>query len=129
MVNPGDPQRLTSEKYCPPYTDVREWIHSIESLYNLYEISDIQKLQCAMEFVKEELSIELRRVLIEIGKSLGPVHWVQFKSFLVAFDPLPFYKKHPKRTAAVSIVGDIVLTPIATTALSHVEGLKFCRSR
>jgi len=34
---------------------------------------------------------------------------------------LPFYKKHPKRTAVVlGVVGGIVLTPVAAAALSYV---------
>jgi len=75
------------QEYYPPYTDAREWIDSIESLCNIYGIPDAQRLQCAVGFIKKELSTELRRVLEEAREWLSePVHWSQFKSFLVVFD-------------------------------------------
>jgi len=74
------------KEYYPPHTDVQDWIHSIESLCNVYGIPDVQRLQCAVGFIKEELSIELRRVLVEARERFGLVDWTQFKAFLVAFD-------------------------------------------
>jgi len=71
------------QEYYPPYTDVQEWTHSIESLCNEYGIPDIQRRQCAMGFIKEGLSTELRKVLAEAP---GSTYWNQFKAFLVAFD-------------------------------------------
>ena len=152
------------QKYRPLCTDVQQWIDSIELLCDLYGIPDIQRLRCALRFVEEEISTILRKVLAEARERVGPVHWNQFRSFLVAFDgkwdsitmklpptwipqrifgrdgrvnfpcrlcpglcsclpltELPFYKKHPKRTAVViGIVGGAVLTGATVAALSLV---------
>ena len=74
------------QEYDPPHTDVRGWIHSIESLCDTYGISDTQRPQCVTGFVKVELRTELRKVLVEARAKFGPVHWDQFKTFIVAFD-------------------------------------------
>ena len=74
------------QKYYPPYTDVQEWIHSIESLCTMYGVPDAQQLQCAIRFIKEELGTELRKVLADARVGFELLHWNQFKSFLVAFD-------------------------------------------
>lgn len=64
--------------YCPPYTDVKEWIRSIESYCNLYGIPDVQWLQCADNFINNEL----RRALA----MFGPLSWNQFKAVLIPID-------------------------------------------
>ena len=74
------------QNYSPPYTDIHDWIHSIESLCELYGIPNVQRLECALRFIKEELSTELRNVLREARERFGPVYWDQFKNFLVIFD-------------------------------------------
>ena len=70
------------QNYYPLYTDIHDWIHSIELLCDLYGIPNVQRLECALRFVKEELSTELRSVLGEVRGCVGPVHWDQFKGFL-----------------------------------------------
>ena len=79
-------EEFDPQEYDPPNTDVREWIHSIESLCNTYGIPDVQRPECATAFVKGELSTELGKVLAEARKKYGPVHWDPFKNFMVAFD-------------------------------------------
>ena len=74
------------QNYYPPYTDIHDWIHSIESLCELYGIPNVQRLECALRFIKEELSAELRNVLAGVQERVGPVCWDQFKGFLVVFD-------------------------------------------
>lgn len=69
-------------EYRPPYTDVQQWIESIESLCNQYGIPDIQRLQCAVGFIKKGL----RQALVDVAERFGIVHWNQFKGFLVIFD-------------------------------------------
>jgi len=74
------------QEYDPPHTDVREWVHSIESLCDTYGIPDVQRPQCAVAFAKGELSTELEDVLEKARVTFGPVHWEPFKNFMVAFD-------------------------------------------
>ena len=74
------------QEYDPPHTDVREWIRSIESLCDTYGVPDTQRAQCAAIFVKGELRTELRNVLERARVTFGPVHWNQFKTFMIAFD-------------------------------------------
>jgi len=66
------------QTYCPPYTDVMEWIRSIESHCNLYGIPDVQWLQCANNFINTELRNALAK--------FGPLSWGQFKAVLVPID-------------------------------------------
>ena len=74
--------KIKPQEYHPPYTDVEKWIDSIESLCNLYGIPDIQWLQCATVFIKEEI----RQALVEVLKKFEVVYWHQFKPLLVEFD-------------------------------------------
>ena len=74
------------QEYDPPHTDVREWIHSIDSLCDTYGVPDVQRPQCAVAFVKEQLRVELLKVLAGAREKFGPVHWDQFENFMVAFD-------------------------------------------
>ena len=74
------------EEYDPPHTDIREWIHSIESLCDTYGIPDVQRPQSALGSIKEELRTELVKVLAEAREKFGPVHWDRFKAFMFAFD-------------------------------------------
>ena len=73
-------------EYDPPHTNIREWIHSIESLCDTYGIPDLQRPQCAAGFFKDELRVELLNVLADARTRFGPVHWDQFKLFMVALD-------------------------------------------
>jgi hypothetical protein len=70
------------QKYCPPYTDVEKWIESIELLCNQYGIPDVQRLECAVIFVKKGL----RQALVEVIERFGIVRWNQFRALLFAFD-------------------------------------------
>ena len=81
ILKEWDPQ-----EYDPPYTDVQEWIRSIDSLCDTYGIPDVQRPQCATDFIKNELRAELRKVLARALEQFGSVHWDQFKIFMVAFD-------------------------------------------
>lgn len=74
------------QQYDPPHSDVREWVNSIESLCDTYGVPDVQRPQCATGFIKDELSAELLKLLMEARAKFGSVHWVQFKNFMVAFD-------------------------------------------
>ena len=74
------------QEYGPLQTDVREWIHSIESFCAMYGIPDVQRPRCALDFIKEELRHELVKVLAEARARFGPVHWDRFKDFMVALD-------------------------------------------
>lgn len=74
------------EEYDPPNTNIREWIRSLESLCDTYGIPDLQRPQCAAGFIKDELSAELLKVLIDARTKFGPVYWDRFKCFMVAFD-------------------------------------------
>ena len=81
ILEEWDPQ-----EYNPPHTDITEWIRSIESLCDTYGIPDVQRPQCAAEFIKDELRTELLNVLRDARARFGPVHWDRFKNFMVAFD-------------------------------------------
>lgn len=70
--------------YRPPHSDVTEWIRSIESLCDLYEIPDSQRLRCAVAFIKRDIATDLQRVLVDAG--FVPLHWNLFRSFLIYFD-------------------------------------------
>ena len=74
------------QEYDPPHTDVRQWIRSIDSLCDTYGIPDVQRPQCATDFIKDALRPELRNVLVEAREQFGSVHWDRFKIFMVAFD-------------------------------------------
>ena len=74
------------QEYDPPHTDVREWIRSIDSLCDTYGIPDVQRPQCATQFIRYDLRIGLREVLAEAREQFGSVRWNQFKIFMVAFD-------------------------------------------
>jgi len=74
------------QKYDPPHTDVREWIHAMELLCDTYGVPDVQRPQCAVAFAKDELSTDLRNALAEVRATFGPVHWDPFKNFMVAFN-------------------------------------------
>ena len=74
------------QEYDPPNTDIRVWIHSIESLCDTYGIPDVQRPQSALGSVKSELRTELVKVLAEAREKFGPVHWDRFKAFMFAFD-------------------------------------------
>ena len=74
------------QQYDPPHTDITEWIRSIESLCDTYGIPDVQRPQCAAEFIKDELRAELLNVLRDARARFGSVHWDRFKNFMVAFD-------------------------------------------
>ena len=77
------------KEYDPPNTDVREWIHTIESLCDTYGIPDTQRPQCATRFIKKELRAKLENVLKGPRTRLGPVCWMQFANFMVALDRGP----------------------------------------
>lgn len=72
--------------YDPPQTDVRKWIHSLETLCDTYGIPDVQRPQCATGFIKDELRTELLKVLEDARRRFGPVQWDGFKRFMVVFD-------------------------------------------
>ena len=74
------------QEYDPPNTDVREWTRSIELLCDTYGIPDVQRPQCAANFVKGELGTELGTVLARARVEYGSVHWDRFKIFMVEFD-------------------------------------------
>lgn len=74
------------QEYDPPNTDVRKWIHSIETLCDTYGIPDVQRPQCAIGFIKDELRTELLNVLEDARRRFGPVQWDGFKRFIVVFD-------------------------------------------
>ena len=74
------------QKYDPLHTDIREWIHAMDSLCNVYGIPDTQRPQCAVRFINGELRTELLKVLADARARFGPVQWEQFKNFMVAFD-------------------------------------------
>ena len=73
-------------EYNPPNTDIQEWNRTIETLCDTYGIPDSQRVLCAMRFIKNELRVELEKVLREARAQFGPVHLTQFASFMVAFD-------------------------------------------
>ena len=75
-----------SQKYCPPYTDVYQWIDSIELLCTQYGIPNAQWTQCALHFIKEDIGTVLSNVLAEVRKEYGPMDWNRFKIFLITFD-------------------------------------------
>ena len=93
------------QEYDPPHTDVREWIHSLETLCDTHGIPDTQRPQCATAFVKDGLRAELLEALADAQTRSGPVHWDRFKDFMVAFDrewdwiaiELPLIKSHRQR--------------------------------
>jgi hypothetical protein len=66
------------QTYLPPYTDVREWIRSIDLHCNLYGIPDAQWRQCADNFINAEL-----RIVLTV---LGSLDWNQFKAVLIPID-------------------------------------------
>ena len=74
------------QEYDPLHTDIREWIRSLESLCDTYGIPDVQRPECATGFVKDGLRARLLEVLADARMRFGPVHWDQFKTFMVALD-------------------------------------------
>ena len=74
------------QEYDPPNTNIQEWAHSLESLCDTYGIPDTQRPQCAVKFIKDGLQAELEKVLTDARAQFGPIHWVQFTNFMVAFD-------------------------------------------
>lgn len=68
--------------YYPPFTDVEKWIGSIELLCEQYGIPDVQRVRCAVMFVKKGLRQALEKVL----KEFGVVRWDRFKALLREFD-------------------------------------------
>jgi hypothetical protein len=56
-----------------------------------------------------------------MGKQVPFAHCSFFHAQNISSPELPFYKKHPKRTAlALGVAGGIILTPVAAAALSYV---------
>ena len=74
------------EEYNPPNTDIKEWNRTIETLCDTYGIPDTQRALCATRFIKDELKVELEKVLSEARAQFGPTGWAQFANFMVAFD-------------------------------------------
>ena len=79
-------KKWNTQEYDPPHTDVREWIHSVESRCNAYGIPDVQRPQCATYFIKKELRAELLLAFEEVKEKFGSVRWAQFKNFMAEFD-------------------------------------------
>ena len=73
-------------EYDPPNTDIREWNHAVETLCDTYGIPDAQRPQCAARFARGELRTELEKVLKDAREKFGPISWVRFTTFMVAFD-------------------------------------------
>ena len=66
------------QTYRPPYTDVREWIRSIETHCSLYGIPDEQWLRCAESFINAEL-----RIVLTVFE---PLDWNRLKAILIPID-------------------------------------------
>ena len=75
-----------SKQYDPPNTDIREWTLAMESLCDTYGIPDTQRAQCAAKSIKGDLRTELEKVLRDARARFGPIHWAQFRNFMIAFD-------------------------------------------
>jgi hypothetical protein len=75
-----------SKQYDPPNTDIREWTLAMESLCDTYGIPDTQRPQCAAKSIKGDLRTELEKVLKDARVRFGPIHWAQFRNFMIAFD-------------------------------------------
>ena len=73
-------------EYDPPNTDIREWNRAVETLCDTYGIPDAQRPQCAARFARGELRTELEKMLKDAREKFGPISWVRFTTFMVAFD-------------------------------------------
>ena len=58
----------------------------METLCDTYGIPDTQRPQCAARFARGELRTELEKVLKDAREKFGPISWVRFTAFMVAFD-------------------------------------------
>jgi len=74
------------QEYDPPRTDVQKWANSIESLCDIYGVPDIQRPECTVRFIRDELRAGARKVLEDVRKDRGSMRWDQFRDFMIKFD-------------------------------------------
>lgn len=66
--------------------DVNEWILDMKALLDRQGVPGVEQPKEATRYIEHEFGIVLGRVVGHAQNRYGPIQWVQFAKFMVAFD-------------------------------------------